>query len=176
VPFGNVVINATATQYVALTSTGTSPVTINRAAVTGAGFTMSGVALPVTLNPTQVVTLVLQFNPTVTGPASGQLTISSNSSINPTAVIGLSGLGDPHEVDLTWAPPISSADQVVGYAVYRSPGGASSYQRLNSSTIPSATYADTTVQSGLTYNYQVTSLGASGAESAPSNTIVVTIP
>ncbi len=67
--------------------------TINSAALTGTGYTMSGATLPVTLNPTQSVTLNVQFDPTTTGAAAGQVTIQSNSSTNGTAVISLTGTG-----------------------------------------------------------------------------------
>ena len=67
--------------------------TINSATLTGTGFTMSGATFPVTLNPTQSVTLNVQFDPTAAGAVTGQLTIQSNSSTNGTAVIGLSGTG-----------------------------------------------------------------------------------
>ena len=176
VPFGNVVVNATATQIVTLTSMGTAPVTISGATLTGAGFSVSGAALPITLGPNQAVTLAVRFDPAVTGLASGQLIISSNSSTNPTAVIGLSGTGDPHKVDLSWVPPISSDDPVAGYNVYRSPSGSSTYQRLNSSAVTATMFADITIQSGSSYDYTVTSVDAAGAESVPSNTITATIP
>src|ERR1019366_3507013 len=68
-------------------------VTINGATLTGAGFTLSGPAFPATLNPGPQATLYIQFNPLVVGAATGQLTITSNSSTNGTAVIGLSGTG-----------------------------------------------------------------------------------
>src|SRR5207302_167503 len=54
--FGSVTVNTATTQSLTLTSTGTSPVTVNSAAITGAGFTIVGGTLPVTLNPTQLVT------------------------------------------------------------------------------------------------------------------------
>ena len=91
--FGDVVVNTTATQSVTLASTGTMPVTINGASLTGAGFTSPGAALPVTLSPGQEATLSIQFDPTVVGAATGQLTISSNSLTNGAAVIGLTGTG-----------------------------------------------------------------------------------
>jgi hypothetical protein len=174
--FGNVVLNTPATQSVTLTSTGTAPVTINSAALTGVGFAVSGAAFPVTLNPGHAVTLIVQFDPAVTGMASGQLTISSTSSTNGTAVIALSGTGEPHEVDLSWDAPSSSSDPVAGYDVYRSSDGGSTYQLVNSSVDSGTAYADTTVQAGQTYDYIVESVDASGVESAPSNTISVTIP
>ena len=89
VVFGNVVVNTPATQSVTLKSTGTAPVTINSAALTSMGFAVSGATFPVTLNPGQAVTLIVQFDPTVTGMALGQLTITSTSSTNGTAVIAL---------------------------------------------------------------------------------------
>jgi hypothetical protein len=52
-------------------------------------------AFPVTLNPGQSATIILQYDPTVLGVETGQLTVSSNSSTNPTATI-------PH-LDLEWA-------------------------------------------------------------------------
>jgi fibronectin type 3 domain-containing protein len=38
------------------------------------------------------------------------------------------------------------------------------------------TYVDSTVQSGMTYSYEVKSVDSSGVESSPSNVISVTIP
>ena len=93
IPFGNVTVNTTTSQSLTLTSTGTTPVTINAAALTGTGFTIPGAAFPVTLNSGSAVTLNVQFNPTTGGATTGQLTVTSNSSTSPTAVIGLSGTG-----------------------------------------------------------------------------------
>ena len=89
--FGSVTVNTATTQSLTLTSTGTSPVTVNSAVISGAGFTIVGGSLPATLNPTQSLTLQVQFDPTTTGTASGQLTINSNSSTGSTSVVTLSG-------------------------------------------------------------------------------------
>ena len=91
--FGSVTVNTASTLPVTLTSTGTAPVTINSATLSGTGFTVSGATFPVTLNPTQSVTLNVRFDPTAAGAAAGQLTIQSNSSTNSTAVVSLSGTG-----------------------------------------------------------------------------------
>jgi hypothetical protein len=91
--FGNVAVNSNATLPVTLTSSGTSPVTISAATLSGSGFTDSGSAFPVTLNPNQSVTLQVKFNPTTAGAATGQLTINSNSSAGSTVVVQLSGTG-----------------------------------------------------------------------------------
>jgi fibronectin type 3 domain-containing protein len=124
------------------------------------------------------LTLDVQFDPTATGAASGQLTIHSSSSTNGTVVISLSGTGEnvSHQADLSWDAPSSSADPIVGYNIYRSAGGSSAYQRLDSSADSQTTYVDSTVQAGLIYDYYVTSVDSSGAESVPSNQVAATIP
>jgi hypothetical protein len=91
--FGSLAVNTATTQSLTLTSTGTSPVTVNSVAITGSGFTIVGGNLPATLNPSQSMTLQVQFNPASAGAATGQITIGSNSSIRSTAAVALSGTG-----------------------------------------------------------------------------------
>jgi hypothetical protein len=93
VNFGNVPLNVASKQSVTLTSTGTAPVTISAATVSGPPFTVSGATFPMTLNPNQSVTLGVQFNPTATGAASGQLTLTSDSTTSATTNIQLHGTG-----------------------------------------------------------------------------------
>ncbi len=151
--------------------------TVNSAAITGAGFTIVGGSFPVTLNPTQTLTLQLQFKPTTAGALTGQITISSNSTSGSTAVVALSGTGTAvaHEVDLSWDAPASSPDPVAGYNIYRATGSGS-FVRINSSPGSAIVYVDSTVTSGATYSYMVKSVDSSGVESVASNQITVTIP
>jgi len=100
--FGNVEVNTTATQSVTLTSTGTAPITITAATLTGPGFSLLGASFPVTLNPGQIAPLEVQFDPAAVGLATGQLTIASNSSTGATAAIGLSGTGTPAPIGTTY--------------------------------------------------------------------------
>jgi Abnormal spindle-like microcephaly-assoc'd, ASPM-SPD-2-Hydin len=176
--FGNVTVDSSSTQSVTLASSGTGPLTINAATVSGTGFTVSGAPFPVTLNPKQSVTLTVQFKPAATGAFTGKLTVTSNSSTNPTATVSLSGTGggEQHQVDLSWSEPSNSPVPVTGYNIYRAVGGGSAYQLLNSSMGTQTTYVDSTVQSGMTYSYEVKSVDSSGVESSPSNVISVTIP
>jgi hypothetical protein len=174
ISFGAIVVNAT-TQTVTLTSSGTAAVTVNSVAVTGSGFSVSPVSLPATLNPGQTINITLTFDPTAVGAATGQLTVTSNSSTNSTANVSLSGTGNPHQVALSWAAPGSSTDPIAGYNVYRAAGSTSSFAVVNSMNAQTA-YTDSNVQSGQSYNYYVTSVGSSGVESAPSNTTTVTVP
>jgi fibronectin type 3 domain-containing protein len=153
-------------------------VTISAASVTGSGFTVSGGSFPITLTTNQTATLNVQFDPTVVGAVTGQLTITSNSSTGSSAVVSLSGTGAtaPYQVNLSWDAPTSSPDPVAGYSVYRALSGNSSYTQLNSTVMTTTTYTDTNVQNGQTYDYIVESVDASGVQSVPSNTAVIPIP
>jgi hypothetical protein len=175
--FGSVTVNTATTQSLILTSSGTTPVTLTSAAITGAGFTTVGGGFPVTLNPMQTLTLQLQFDPTTAGALTGQLTINSNSTTGSSAVVSLSGTGTTvaHEVDLSWDAPASSPAPVAGYNIYRLTG-TGSFVLINSSPNLGVVYVDSTVVSGATYSYEVKSVDAGGVESAASNQITVTIP
>jgi hypothetical protein len=90
--FGNVTVNTGANLPLTLTSSGTAPVTISAPTVSGAGYTVSGSALPVTLSPGQTTTLQVTFDPTVAGTATGSLAINSNATSG-TIHVALSGTG-----------------------------------------------------------------------------------
>lgn len=177
VAFGSVALNTTTTQSVTLTSSGTAPLTIAEATVSGTGFSGPGLTLPITLNPGQTAALTLQFDPTTAGAAAGSVVLSTNASNQPTMTIALSGIGTQgsYAVGLSWQAPADSADPVAGYNIYREVSGGS-WQRLNGSVNAGTSYSDSTVQGGTTYSYQVTSVDAQGNESAPSNTYNATIP
>jgi hypothetical protein len=176
VAFGNVTLGTVLMEPVTLASSGTAPVTVSLAALSGTGFTMSGATFPFTLNPGLAVTIDMQFDPTAAGPATGDLSIQSNSSTKPVAVVSLSGTGVLHQVVLSWEAPASSAVPIVGYNSYRSTGGSPTYQLLNSSPNAETTYVDSTAQTGVTYEYIITSVDSYGLESTPSNEVAVTIP
>ena len=91
--FGSVTVNTATTLPLTLSSTGTTAVTVSSASIAGAGFTIVGGNLPVTLNTGQSVTLQVQFKPTAVAAATGQITISSNSSSDSSTVVALSGTG-----------------------------------------------------------------------------------
>src|SRR5205807_3008718 len=125
--FGNVTTGTSSpTQNVTITNAGNSNVTISQINLTGAGYSMTGGSAPVTLTPTQGITLVVQFSPTTAVSVPGSITVVSNATGSPTA-IPLSGTGVApmqHSVDLTW---IASTSTVAGYNVYRSTVSGSSY-------------------------------------------------
>ncbi len=91
-PFGNVTVGQNASLSETVTNTGGASVTISAANVSGPGFSVSGVSLPVTLATNQTATFTVKFAPTVAGAASGTLAVVSDASNSPLNV-ALSGTG-----------------------------------------------------------------------------------
>jgi hypothetical protein len=178
--FGNVTVNTAAPpQQITLSNSGTGALIISAGTVAGAGFSMSTVTFPLTLNPGQTATLTVSFDPKASGAVSGTLTLASNLSAKPSTVISLSGTGVAvaYQVNLTWdAPTDSTAPAVVGYNIFRAPSGGSVYQQINTTEDTQTSYTDTTVESGITYDYYVESIDSSGVSSPPSTATPVAVP
>jgi hypothetical protein len=176
--FGTVTTGTfSAQQNVLITNTGNSSVTISQITLTGSGYSMTGGGAPVTLSPSQNITLAIQFSPLAAGSINGSISIVSNASGSP-ATVSLSGTGVApvqHSVALTWNASTSS---VTGYNVYRSTVSGAQYTKLNSSLVGALAYTDTTVVngSGITYYYVTTAVDSSGSESAHSNEVSALIP
>jgi len=167
--FGSVLLGASAALPVALTNAGSSSITITQDAATGAGFSFSGLQLPLTLKAGQSFTFNVKFMPRGKGSVSGGMLVSNVG--DPILMIPLSGAGRQPTVSLSWT---ASNSPVVGYNIYRSTGG--SYARINSALDPSTTYVDSSVQPGNTYYYATTAVDSSGVQSVPSNQVQVEIP
>jgi fibronectin type 3 domain-containing protein len=143
--------------------------------LSGAGYSMTGGGAPVTLTPSQTLTLTVQFSPTTVGAASGSISIVSNASGSPATVL-LSGTGVApvqHSVVLTWN---ASTSTVSGYNVYRSTVSGTGYTKINPSLVAVLNYTDLTVQSATTYFYVTTAVDSTGSESAYSNEVSAPIP
>jgi hypothetical protein len=175
--FGSIEVNTSTTLSITLKSTGTTPVTVNSATISGTGFSTVGGSFPVTLNPAGTATIQVQFKPTTAGAATGKLTVLSNSGSGGTVAVSLSGTGTAttHQVDLSWTAPSSTPDPIKGYNIYRSTGGGA-MTLMNPSINTATSYIDNTVTNSTSYNYMVKSVGASGVESVGSNQIEVTVP
>jgi hypothetical protein len=90
--FGSVQVGNSQTLQETVTNSGGSSVTITQAPVTGAGFSMSSMNLPVTLTPGQSVTFNVTFAPQSGAGASGKVSVASNAS-NATLTIPFSATG-----------------------------------------------------------------------------------
>lgn len=80
ITFGSVNVGSSQSLTVTLSNSGGTSSTVSAAAVTGAGFSLSSVALPITLSPGQSTNLKVTFAPTKSGAASGTITVDSNAS------------------------------------------------------------------------------------------------
>jgi hypothetical protein len=174
--FGNVTTGtSSAPQNVTITNTGNSSVTISQITLSGAGYSMTGGSAPVTLTPSQNLTLSVQFSPTAAVTVNGSISIVSNASGSP-ATVALSGTGVApvqHSVALTWS---ASTSTVSGYNVYRSTVSGGPYTKINPSLVAVLNYTDLTVQSGTTYFYVTTAVDSSSNESTYSNEVSAAIP
>jgi len=92
VSFGNVPVGTSGSQTIALLNSGTGPVSVSQATMAGSGFGMSGLAVPMTLDPGQSTAFTVSFAPTGAGSASGNISVVSNAS-NSVSTVALSGMG-----------------------------------------------------------------------------------
>ena len=130
-----------------------------------------------TLNPSQTLTLQIQFLPTANGMQTGQVTVVSNSiGGNSTVALSGTGTGTQPEVDLSWEAPTSSPVAITAYRIYRSTGSSGSFSVIDSTPVGTVVYIDKGVVSGTSYNYIVKSVDVAGTESIPSNQISVSVP
>ena len=90
--FANVQVGGSLTLMDSLTNTGGAVVTILQAGVTGTGFGMSGLTVPLTLNPGASVTFSAMFAPQSPGSTSGSINVTSDAS-NTTLAVPLAGTG-----------------------------------------------------------------------------------
>jgi hypothetical protein len=173
--FGSVNVGSSGIQTVTLSNNGTAAASISQAAISGTGYTVSGLTLPMSLAVGASSSFTVQFTPTTAGTVSGGVTVTSNTPNSPT-LVGLSGTGAAvvsHSVSLNWN---ASTSVVVGYNIYRGGVSGGPYALLNSAADSALSYTDTSVVSGQTYYYVVTAVDAAGVESVVSNEVQVIIP
>ncbi len=80
VSFGNVPVGTSQSQPESLSNAGTSSVTITQAAISGSGFSLSGLTLPMTLAVGQSVPFGVVFQPQSAGSVSGKVTFGNGAS------------------------------------------------------------------------------------------------
>jgi len=90
--FGSVTVGSQSSQTVTLTNNTGSTVNISQAAVSGSGFTLSGITTPLALDASKSATFTVTFAPKAPGNASGNVTITSDAA-NPSLSLALTGTG-----------------------------------------------------------------------------------
>jgi hypothetical protein len=174
VNFGDVAVGNSTTLGMTLSNTGASSLTLQQNSAPGPGFATSGIGQGVTLGPGQYVTLAVSFGPSVSGQASGTVSLTSSTSNSPINLpLTGNGVVATHSATVNWA---ASKSVVVGYNIYRTPASYESWAKLNSSPVLSTSYTDWDVQGGDSYLFTVTSVSAANVESAFSDATLATIP
>jgi hypothetical protein len=101
--FGNVGTGATTSHALMLRNTGTATLTVSAITISGAGFSLSGFTLPLTIAAGSNFSGTIRFAPTATGSVTGSVTITSDSE-TPAAPVALSGTGVAPAPQLTVSP------------------------------------------------------------------------
>lgn len=172
--FGKVAVGHKATKTGTL-SAGNARITVTSADWSGEGYSVSGIAFPVTVAAGQNVPFKVTFAPHKGGSSSGNISFFSDATNSPhTEALSADGTqAGRHSVTLSWRAGKSST---IGYNIYRGVKAKGPYTKINPSPYPKATFTDGSVQSGQTYFYVTTALNKHGKESKPSNQVQVTIP
>jgi hypothetical protein len=92
--FGNVQSGKKESKLETLTNTGSATTTVSQANVTGAGFSLTGLPLPLVLTPSQNYTFEVDFAPQGTGTYNGSIALISDA-YNANLTIPLTGKGTP---------------------------------------------------------------------------------
>jgi hypothetical protein len=93
VGFGSVQVGSSSTKSEVLTNSGTTSISLSKEKVTGAGFRVSGLNLPLTLAAGRSVTFNVTFAPHSKGTVAGAIAFTSNAALDPTLNVPLSGTG-----------------------------------------------------------------------------------
>ena len=172
--FGNAAVGSTQNQTGTLSASGAS-VTVSSAGWNGQGYSVSGIAFPVSVPAGKSVNYTVSFTPQAAGDAPGTISFVSDASNSPSTQTwtGTGTQASPYTVALSWT---SSSSPVTGYNIYRGTLSSGPYARLNPSLLSSTNYTDASVQSGATYYYVTTAVGSGNVESAYSNQATAVIP
>jgi len=103
VSFGNVTVGVTNTQTLTIRNAGTATLTVSQAALTGTGFTSSGLALPLSVPAGGSASFNVGFDPASVGTFSGSITLVSNTPNSP-LVVPFSGTGVSTILQLSASP------------------------------------------------------------------------
>ena len=189
--FGSVTIGAPTTQAITVTNLGPGNLTVSQVNVSGTAFSIASNACT-TITPTNNCAITVQFAPTVTGAATGTVTITSNATASPQSVT-LNGTGTAatdvtppttpttltatsptvSTIALNWSASTDSGGSgLAGYKVERCAGsGCSNFAQIATPTANS--FGDTGLTASTIYSYRVRAHDNAGNLSGYSNVATV---
>jgi hypothetical protein len=108
VSFGNIAIGKRASQSISVVNTSKTATTIQQATFSNALFSLSGMIMPMTLQPGQAGTFAVTVNPSAKGNLKGTLSVQGDPTSSP-VVLNLSATA------VTMQPQISLSSQAVNF-------------------------------------------------------------
>ncbi|HET7107016.1 MAG TPA: choice-of-anchor D domain-containing protein [Candidatus Acidoferrum sp.] len=103
ISFGNVTVGVTNTQTLTIRNPGTATLSVTQASLAGTGFSVSGLALPLSVAPGGSASFNVGFAPASANTLSGSVTLISNTPNSP-LVIPFSGTGISSILQLSVSP------------------------------------------------------------------------
>jgi Abnormal spindle-like microcephaly-assoc'd, ASPM-SPD-2-Hydin len=171
--FGTVTVGTNTSKSGSIGASGSS-VTISSGSINSSEFLLNGISFPLTLAAGQSIPVTLTFAPQTSGSASATLSLVSNASNSPAALLtGTGSAPAQHSVALSWN---DSGSGIAGYNIYRASVSGGPYSVINSGLNSTTSYNDGAVQAGQTYYYAVTAVDVSGIESTYSNEVPAAVP
>ena len=120
VNFGSAIVGASSTQAATISNPGSANLIVTQATLSGAGFSITGLALPLTVRPGGSATFAMAFTPVSAGSLSGTLALVSNAPGSP-LVVSAGGTGVASVVQLTVSPTtLSYGSQITGTSATQS--------------------------------------------------------
>ena len=170
------VATTSAAQTITLSNSSSATVSIAGLSITGANsgdFAEVADTCGSSLSAGSSCTVGVTFTPSSPGQRTATFSITNSAGANPQSA-SLTGTGSV-DVILSWSASPSAG--VVGYNIFRgTTSGGENSTPLNSTPVSNTLYVDTTVTAGTTYYYVLTSVGANGLQSAPSNEAAAEVP
>jgi hypothetical protein len=127
ISFGSVTVGHPDTQSASLTNSGGSSVTVSQASVSGSGFTISGLNLPVTLAGGQSASFSVTFNPQSGNSGSGAVSFTSDAgalSVPLAATVVAAGSLSPSPASLNFGSVQAGTPKTISETI-TNPGGTS---------------------------------------------------
>jgi hypothetical protein len=146
----NTKVGSSSTQVATLTNVSTTSAAVSQATVDGAGFSISGLTLPVTLSPGQSKNFIVKFAAAKPSNVDGSLTLVTDAQHRP-FVVALKGAAGSS------APAVSSV-AVSPSSVSLSPSGKAQF---------TASVQGTTTDQSVTWTASAGTITSSGAYTAP---------
>jgi Abnormal spindle-like microcephaly-assoc'd, ASPM-SPD-2-Hydin len=175
IDFGDASVGSAATQTGQLTASGAS-VTVSSAAISGEGFQLGGLSLPVTITAGHSVPFTVTFVPRDSSSSSAILSFASDATNSPSEQDVTLRVVSPaqHKVQLSWKA--STSKHILGYNVYRGNRSGGPYKKINGVLDTNTRFTDLTVAAGHKYYYVATAVNSRKRESIHSKQIRVVIP